>query len=227
MFSVPLAGDRLPNSPHQSERNSAMRLSLFSVTVILVCTAVPAPAQTVIDVEEPKAASPQVQDQGESQHQDQAPTQSPERPRLAPQGRFSFTPVENGFLRLDNDNGQIAYCSAQTVGWACQSVPENRATLETEINQLQDDIASLKKFETEVARLQDEVASLKKEIAALKEPPPRPSADVTPLPDKGSDAVVKLPTHVDVTRARDFIEETWRRLVEMIVTIQKDMMRKG
>ena len=31
----------------------------------------------------------------------------------------------------------------------------------------------------------------------------------------------------DMARAREFFEETWRRLVEMIVTIQKDMMRKG
>jgi hypothetical protein len=30
-----------------------------------------------------------------------------------------------------------------------------------------------------------------------------------------------------MARARGFIESTWRRLVEMIVTMQKDLMRKS
>jgi hypothetical protein len=30
-----------------------------------------------------------------------------------------------------------------------------------------------------------------------------------------------------MARAREYLEEAWRRLVEMIVTIQKDIMRKG
>jgi hypothetical protein len=44
---------------------------------------------------------------------------------------------------------------------------------------------------------------------------------------QGGDVTVKLPTDEDIARARDFIEKTWRHLIEMIVTIQKDMMRKG
>src|ERR1017187_9654329 len=70
-------------------------------------------------------------------------------------GRYTFNRVDDGFLRLDNQSGQIAYCSPHVVGWACQAVPEDRAALEKEI-----------------ARLQGEVASLKSEVAALREPAP-------------------------------------------------------
>jgi len=128
-----------------------------------------------------------------------------------PPSHFAFNRVDGGFLRLDNQTGKIAFCSPQPIGWACQAVPEDRATLENEI-----------------ARLQDEVANLKSALAALREPsPPRLPADLTPpapLPDK-SDDTTKL--REDVARARAAFESAWRRLVEIIVQLQKDMMRKG
>lgn len=205
-----------------------MRISMLALAGILACAGAPVSAQMVIDVEGQKAASPRAQDQDQPQPQERAPVQADEIQRPTTQSRFSFSRVENGFLRLDNDNGQVAFCSAQNAGWACQPVPENRATLETEIASVQKQVASLKELETEIAGLQREVASLKKEIADLKEPPPpRPPADLKPVPDKGADVTVKLPTHEDLAKARDFIEETWRRLVEMIAAMQKDVLRKG
>ncbi len=133
--------------------------------------------------------------------QDSAPPNVP--------SRYSFNRVDDGFLRLDNSSGQVAFCSPHTVGWACQAVPEDRAALEKEI-----------------ARLQDEVASLKQEVAALREPPPpRPPADLTPPTTDKSEDATKL--REDLARARAAFENAWRRLVEMIVNFQKDMMRKG
>jgi hypothetical protein len=123
--------------------------------------------------------------------------------------RYSFNRVDDGFLRLDNSSGNVAFCSPTSVGWACQAVPEDRAALEKEI-----------------ARLQDEVVSLKNEVAALREPasPPRPPADLTPPSDKSADAAQ---LREDLARARVAIEGAWRRLVDMLVNFQKDMMRKG
>ena len=122
--------------------------------------------------------------------------------------RYSFNRVDDGFLRLDNSSGQVAFCSPHTVGWACQAVPEDRAALEKEI-----------------ARLADEVTSLKTEIAGLRAPlpSPRPPADLTPAPK--SDEAKQL--REDIDRARAAIENAWRRLVDMIMNFQKDMMRKG
>jgi hypothetical protein len=116
--------------------------------------------------------------------------------------RYSFNRVSDGFLRLDNVSGQVAHCTPNSVGWACQAVPEDRAALEKEI-----------------ARLQDEVASLKTEVAAL-----RPPADLSSPADKRDDSA-KL--REDMERARVALEIAWRRLVDMIVSFQKDMMRKG
>jgi hypothetical protein len=88
-------------------------------------------------------------------------------------------------------------------------------------------VTFLKGLEEKVGRLQDEVASLKKEVAALRDPPPpRPPADLSPQSGNGPDLTIKLPTQEDMTRAREFLEETWRRLVEMFGTVRKDIMRK-
>src|ERR1700687_5033424 len=72
-----------------------------------------------------------------AQAQDGAPPNAP--------SRYAFNRVNDGFLRLDNQSGQVAFCSPHAAGWACQAVPEDRAALEKEIERLQDEVASLKK----------------------------------------------------------------------------------
>lgn len=141
-----------------------------------------------------------------------------------PPGRYTFSRVEDGILRLDHVSGQITICSQHTAGWACQAVPEDRAALEAEI-----------------ARLQDEVGSLKRDIAALKAPPAAAQNDQAKTDDakkdeakkddtrKGDAKVIpqlKLPSNEDIERARSALEDAWRRLVDMIMNFQKDMLRK-
>ena len=141
--------------------------------------------------------------------------------------RYSFNRVDNGFIRLDSTNGEIAYCSAQTSGWICQAVPIDKASSAASNEDGQKGITFLKGLEEKLGRLQDEVASLKKEIAALREPPqPRPPADLSPQSGNSPDVTIKLPTQEDMARAREFLEDAWRRLVEMFGSVRKDIMRK-
>ena len=135
-----------------------------------------------------------------------AENQTPAPPE--PPARYAFNRVNDGFLRLDNVSGQIAFCSPTSAGWACQVVPEDRAALEKEI-----------------ARLQDEVADLKQQVAALREPPPpRPPADLS-LPSAQSERAAEL--RADLSRAKAAVQSAWQKLVDMISGLQKDMMRKS
>lgn len=209
-----------------------MRASMLALAGILICAVTAAPAQTVIDVESQRAAEPPKQAQPEVQSQP-APAEAPAQPKepipaiAPPGGRFTFNRIDNGYLRLDTQNGEIAYCRPQTTGWMCQAASENRAEMESNIARLQADLTVLKDLKSEISRLRDEVASLKREVAALKEPPPpRPPADVRPS-GKDGEAIIKLPTQEDIARARGFIEKTWNRLVDMIIAVQRDMMQKG
>jgi len=186
-------------SPAPEWEDIVVRISNLAIAVALACAAPPALAQTQVQATQAQTTQAQVI---QVPAQDGAP--------LNPPARYSFNRVDDGFLRLDNQSGQVAFCGPHAVGWACQAVPEDRAALEKEI-----------------ARLQDEVASLKTEIAGLREPPPppRPPAELTPRPTDKSEDAVKL--REDIERARVAIENAWRRLVEIIANFQKDMMRKG
>ncbi len=199
-----------------------MRKLPVAVAALLACVASPALAQSGSGTPEVEPApAAQVAPNPPPPPKPEVVPAAPKAPGIAnstPPGRFSFNRVDDGFLRLDNQTGQVAYCSPHAVGWACQTVPEDHAALEREI-----------------ARLREEVASLKAQVAALHEPPPpRPPADLTPPPpttqtpppkaDKDQDTA-KL--REDLERARLAFENAWRRLVDMIINLQKDMMRKG
>jgi hypothetical protein len=120
-------------------------------------------------------------------------------------GRYSFGRVDDGYLRLDGRTGQVSICTRRPVGWACQAVADERMALEAEI-----------------MRLQRENATLKKEFVARNLPLP---GAVRPEPPavKPEEPRLELPSDADVNKVMNFVEKVWRRLVEMIVTLQKDM----
>jgi hypothetical protein len=197
VFSVRWLVVRLQTPGAKRKGTIAMHVSRFALALVFSCSLAPASAQSVIDVEAQKAAPAQVQDQVRDQVQDQGQSQTLPQPPMQ-------TPENSQAAAID------------------------RAGLDAEIASLRKEVASLKNLDTEIARLKEEIVSLKNEIAALKEPPPpRPSADLTSPADKGSDLSIKLPTQHDIARARAYLEETWRRLVAMVVAMQKDIMRKG
>jgi hypothetical protein len=123
--------------------------------------------------------------------------------------RYTFNRTDDGYLRLDGRTGQVSICARRAVGWACQLVPDERAALEAEI-----------------ARLQTENATLKKELISHHLPLP---GTVKPDPSgaKPDEPKVQLPSDADLNKVMNFMEKVWRRLVEMVVTLQKDILNKS
>ncbi len=133
-------------------------------------------------------------------------------PDQAEDGRYSFHRVEDGFLRLDSRSGQVSLCGRKTVGWGCQAVPDERVALESEIARLQGDNAALKK----------EILSHGLSLPSTIKGESKADAPVA----KRDELELKLPSQAELERMRGLIEKVWRRLVEMIVNLQKDMMQK-
>jgi hypothetical protein len=126
----------------------------------------------------------------------------------ATDGRFVFHRVQDSFVRLDSRTGQVSLCSRRTVGWTCQVAPDDRNVLEGEIS-----------------RLRNDNAVLKKELLARGLPLPGGLKGAPPTAGDESKSL-KLPTEADMERVMTFIEKAWRRLVEMIENLQKDVMKK-
>jgi len=122
--------------------------------------------------------------------------------------RFTFHRAADGFVRLDGRSGDVSICSRRPAGWLCQLVPDERVALEGEIG-----------------RLQADNAALKKELLAHDLPLPagiKPDARA-----RTEEPRVSLPSDAELNRVMTFIEKIWRRLVEMIVNTQRDMMKKS
>jgi len=188
-----------------------MRVAIAALVWALAAAPVLAqtPDAAAPPVEQAPAQPPTVPPEAPPGKIEPAPGHQADRGAVAvPGGRFSFQSVDGGLLRLDSQSGQVAFCGPRTAGWTCQPVPEERAALEAEI-----------------ARLQDDLDRLRRDTAALREPP-RPPADVAPSA-KPAEPKLKLPSGEDLERTRAAIEEAWQRLMEMIVNLQRDIMRKG
>jgi hypothetical protein len=162
--------------------------------------------------------------------------------------RFTYHQVEDGYLRLDLRTGEVATCRQRGAGWTCMLVPEERAALESEIARLQRDNALLKN-----ALLERGLPLPAPGTAAATVPPQAPvqppvaqapaSPPVASAPPQGDPPTAStpprppgtIPTEPDlaqrdkaeVDRVMDVMERLWRRLVELMTTIQRDLQRKG
>ena len=114
-------------------------------------------------------------------------------------GRYSLNRTDDGYLRLDQQTGHLSVCMRRELGWACHPVPDERSALEDEI-----------------ARLQKDNAALKKEMLARGVTPPGVAKGQN-QPDGAS------PSDADIDRAMATAERIWRRLVDMIGRLQRDL----
>jgi hypothetical protein len=61
----------------------------------------------------------------------------PADPAAIENGRYSMTPVQEGFLRLDTRTGAVAMCRLVNGAPECRLAANERAALENEIGRLQ------------------------------------------------------------------------------------------
>lgn len=216
---VPSAGEAQPRAQPQPEIQAQPTAPPPAPDPAAIAPPAPAPVQAEEQTPPPAPATIPAQTPPTSEVppkiQDRAQIKGPTGAPPPAARRFSFDKVSDGFVRLDNESGQIAYCSPRTAGWSCEGVPEDRSALEREIE-----------------RLRAEIAELRREIAAMVVPvvPPSPPPPASaPAPD--DKVTLKLPTQDDLARAGAYVastvQDTWRRLVEMIAGFQKDVMRKS
>ncbi len=132
--------------------------------------------------------------------------------------RFSFHRMGDGFVRLDSRTGQLAQCGWAATGWSCKMVPEERAALENEIGRLQRDNAELKK--SLLSRGLELPSGI---VAQAPTAAPVPPANV---PD-ASAKEPKMPSDAELDRAFSFMKNVWRRLVDMMVDLQRDIQKKS
>jgi hypothetical protein len=163
--------------------------------------------------------------------------------------RFTYHQIDDGYLRLDLRTGEVATCRQREAGWTCMLAAEERAALETEIARLQRDNALLKSALLERGLPLPAPGTGAPGAAAPLELAPPPAAQAptsppvasapSPSDPPTSSAPPRSPAPIpaepdlaqrdkaEVDRVMDMMERLWRRLVELVTTIQRDIQRKG
>ena len=95
-------------------------------------------------------------------------------------------------------------------------MPENRASLEKEVEQLRAEVGTLQ----QKLKAQDEPPRPPQPI-----PNPAPPAASPPVPD-GRD-VTSLPGHQQFSRAVAAAQEAWNHFVELVIGLKNDVLRKS
>jgi hypothetical protein len=135
-------------------------------------------------------------------------------------GRYVLSPVADGVIRLDTRTGDVSTCTNTGTGWACYAVPDERAALDAEIGRLQADNEKLK------AQL-----AAREPVVTGKIDEPLPKSDSLKTPDpkvaEGERKIeIPLPSDRDMDRVMSFLEQAWRRLVDMANRVQRDVTGK-
>jgi regulator of replication initiation timing len=153
-------------------------------------------------------------------------------------GRYTLTPVPDGLLRLDTRTGASSICADKGKGWACLTMPDERAALDAEIGRLSreterltGDLAASTR-DNESLRKNNE--TLKAQLAQRDAPAAGKTDEALPKGDslrkpeiKSSDGERKLeiplPSDRELDRLMAFVESAWRKLVDIAGRIQKDI----
>jgi hypothetical protein len=134
-------------------------------------------------------------------------------------GRYALSPVADGVIRLDTRTGAVSTCSNSGAGWACYAVPDERAALDAEIGRLQSDNEKLK---AQLAAREPTVTG------KIDEPLPKTDSlkPAQPKAEAERKIEIPLPSDRDMDRVMSFLEQAWRRLIEMAQRVQKDFSGK-
>jgi hypothetical protein len=135
-------------------------------------------------------------------------------------GRYTLSPVPDGVVRLDTRTGVVSTCNDTGTGWACYAAPDERAALDEEIGRLQADNEKLK---AQLAAREPTVSG------KIDEPLPKADSLKKPEPkaaDNDRKIEIPLPSDRDMDKVMSFLEQAWRRLVDMANRMQKDVTGK-
>ena len=119
-------------------------------------------------------------------------------------GRFSMSPVEGGFLRLDKETGSVSLCARKADRWACEAVEDRTKTVDDKVARLESENASLK----------DRVKSLEDSLATAK-------------PAGQPDVKIQIPSEEEIDKAMDYVERIFKKFRDRIGRMEKSAPPKA
>lgn len=140
-------------------------------------------------------------------------------------GRYSMTPVEGGFARLDRETGAMSICTGKEGDWTCKPVAEAQREMQARIEQLERENKTLKTEKQAPA----EPPLSSPEGAPMPGDAAPPQADAAPHADSEPPAPpgdLDMPTEKDVDKLFDYVEGMVKKFKERIDRLEKEAKKK-
>ncbi len=118
-------------------------------------------------------------------------------------GRFSLSPVDDGFIRLDKETGAVAMCARKAAEWVCEAVADKTQAA-----------SEKSKLETENQVLKDRVKSLEESLETGK---PQANSDAPAGTPSGK---MQLPTEEEVDKALDYVERMFKKFRDRVQKLE-------
>ena len=120
-------------------------------------------------------------------------------------GRFTMSPVDGGFVRLDTDTGAMSLCAKkdgadQADTWSCAPMDDSQRDLRAEVDRLKAENSELK---SEVRRLEDTFIEGRRPGSGTDSQGEGPPGGLPPA--------MKLPSEEQVDKAIDYLEGMIRK----------------
>jgi hypothetical protein len=130
--------------------------------------------------------------------------------------RYTLSPVPDGVIRLDTRTGEVSNCSNSGNGWACHLVPDERTAYDAEIGRLQSENEKLKQ---QLAESGGTVSGKTNEALPKSDSLKKAEPNAAESPNR---IEIPLPSDQDMNRMMSFLQQAWRRLVDMANRMQGD-----
>jgi len=125
-------------------------------------------------------------------------------------GRFTMSPVDGGFLRLDKQTGAVAMCARVANDLACKAVDDQTKAASSD---------ELSRLEAENKELKDRVKALEESLETGKPTPPGGG----PLAEGPPGGKAQLPTDEEVDQALDYLSRVYKKVREHIKDLDKPL----
>ncbi|MEO1207082.1 MAG: hypothetical protein AAFV45_12200 [Pseudomonadota bacterium] len=130
--------------------------------------------------------------------------------------RFSMSPVDGGFIRLDKKTGSMSFCKSENGAWSCNPMdvaPDADAGAAAPSPTLSQ--SELDKLKAENEELKAEIRKMEEVFGLDGRKPPATGDDEGPLAGPpGGMPELKLPSEKDVDQAVDYLEGMIRKFRE-------------
>jgi hypothetical protein len=125
-------------------------------------------------------------------------------------GRFTMSPTEGGFVRLDTETGAMALCARRAEAWSCAPIGDTAAA----------DREALAKLQTENAELRATVKQLEEMLGVTGD---KPAGNRSAEKQQG----LRLPSEKEVDEALDYVDRMFKKFRDRLKQLDCAPAEKG